>query len=198
MTTDFTGSDAWHTTISGPATAQAVTAPSVCDMGLLVADRTIWLKNRIIGNLKQIELSILRSSSYTEVLNLVTTLGPSITSFADVPGFEITLANAVLEDDIIVCEATLVAAHKGDAISTDRLEMAITGAGTSGAVHVVSSDAGAWATTKVSHAEVRASGGAAPTIKLRTRCATSGTNDYAQLWGPWVFSVHHLRPIAAP
>jgi hypothetical protein len=197
--TDFTGSDTWHTTITGPSAAEDVTHLSVVDMGTLQADREIWLKNRLVGCTRRIEVARVSSGTSAEVMDLVTGLGPSITTFTDVPGVSITLANAVLTGDIIICEVSIVAGHQATdgALSTDRMELAITGSGTSGCVFVLSSVAGAWQTVQPRHMEIRGSDGSAPTIKLRARCATT-ENDIAMLWGPWDFTVLHLRPVAAP
>lgn len=197
MTTDFTGSDTWHTTITGPSTSEYVTAASVIDPLTLQADREVWLFNRLLTCTQLVEVARASSGTSAEVMNLISMLGAGITTFTDVPGFEIALSNAVLTGDIILCEVSVVAGHEGTTLSTDRLELAITGAGTSGAVHVLSSEVGAWQTMQPRHMEVRSSGGSAPTIKLRTRCASTG-NATATLWGPWDFTVLHLRPVAAP
>ena len=47
MGTDFTGSDAWITTLTGPANTNDLTAESCTDMGVQCANRTTWLAARL-------------------------------------------------------------------------------------------------------------------------------------------------------
>ena len=47
MGTDFTGTDAWVATLTGPANADDLTAESCTDMGVQLANRTTWLAARI-------------------------------------------------------------------------------------------------------------------------------------------------------
>jgi hypothetical protein len=49
MPVNFTGVDTWRATITAPANGDTVTGPSVADMGELLADRTLYLYNRLIS-----------------------------------------------------------------------------------------------------------------------------------------------------
>jgi hypothetical protein len=47
MGTDFTGTDAWVGTLTGPANTNDLSAESCTDMGVQLANRTMWLSARI-------------------------------------------------------------------------------------------------------------------------------------------------------
>jgi len=47
MGTNFTGSDTWVATLTGPAANDDLTAASVTDMGTQGANRTMWLSERL-------------------------------------------------------------------------------------------------------------------------------------------------------
>jgi len=47
MPYNFTGSDSWVATLTGPANTDDLTAESCTDMAVQLANRTLWLANRI-------------------------------------------------------------------------------------------------------------------------------------------------------
>lgn len=51
MPVDFTGDDVWEDTITGPSNADPATGLSVSDMGVLLANRTRYLYNRLLSNI---------------------------------------------------------------------------------------------------------------------------------------------------
>src|SRR5687767_9410996 len=68
MPTDFTGTATWRDTITGPANGDKVTGPSVTDMGVLLADRTMWLFGHVVPFYSSVNLAI---AATTELITLV-------------------------------------------------------------------------------------------------------------------------------
>lgn len=197
MTTDFTGSDVWHDTITGPSNAEDVTAASVIDPMTLMADREIWLKSRLVGCGRILEHKQVTSSSLLgSLIDLKTT-----TAWTLIPGITLTLANAAEVGDIILASASAQVFYKGTTVGTNYIKLALSTPASSslpnGSAQVVSKEDGDVTPVHLSlNGKVAIAGGT--DCALYGACATSSDNDFATVFSPFSLRVVHLRPVAAP
>lgn len=200
MTTDFTGSDTWHAVISGPSTATPVTAASVCDMGVLEADRSMWLKNRLVGCGQILSAPFVGATTMLgSVIDLKTT-----TTYTTIPGMTLDLDDAVEVGDIVMVRAQMQVQYQGVAVPTNGMKlMPCVPEGGVGHANVTS------AQLVISHTndqiqpvsigvtyKVAVAGGTG--VSIKGACFTSSDNTTATVFSPWFLSAVHIRPVAAP
>lgn len=206
--TDFTGSDTWRTTITGPSTAEAVTAASVCDMGVLQADREVWLYNRVVGRSTAVEIDASpegTSEAPADIFDL-----KAITSWTTVSTVTHTTTAAAQPGDIIrgtiVCHVRSTRIRAGYVGLRPRVTVDVDGSpaiatafrrrflGAAGA-HTIH-------TTPVSLeflALMPALTDGVVTVDLQAICTTlPDVSDDIYIQSPWEVFVEILRPVAAP
>lgn len=83
MPVSFTGSDNWETDITGPANGDDDDGPSVADMGVLLANRTMYLFNRRMGEAHIATDTSLSVDSVTAVYAVVAGLSIAFTIDVD-------------------------------------------------------------------------------------------------------------------
>lgn len=193
MTTDFTGDDTWHATISGPADLEPMTGLSASDMGLLLADRTVWLKNRLVSGLRLLEALRVSSTTVAMLRDL-----KASTSFLDITGVTKTLANDLEAGDVLLAWADVHALAECDVVPTNRVELAIAINGTAVNLRAVSTEAKTLTHVGLHTLYVAVTTVTTPTINVRGRCSTASAIPTAEAWGPYDLSILHLRPVAAP
>jgi hypothetical protein len=194
MTTDFTGTATWRATISGPADGEPRTGDSVSDMGVLLADRTMWLKDALVGRLEVVEFA--RAASNVDALLLDLGTG---TTFVDITGVTVTLASTLQVGDLVVVRASSHVFTDCTAARSNRVEMAI-------ALEGVALNR-AYASTEsptFTHVDagitylVEAGSVVTPTFSLQGRCNTATGLATAEVYGPYDLTVVHLRPCPEP
>lgn len=199
--TAITGSDTFTATCVGPDPGTA-THTQVNDLGEHLANRTIWLKNRLVGCGDILEHGLIGSSSLlASLIDLKTQ-----TTYTTIPGMTYTLAEAADVGDIILVEASCQVLYQGDTLGTDYLKIGIRapngGSSTlQGATVRVFSDESTTPhiapCTLAAALKVTGSDGGT-LVDIQGACATSGGNTFASVYGPWTLSVMHIRPVAAP
>lgn len=115
MTTDFTGSDAFPALINGPEPGSGVTAASVNDPMVQLANRSIWLKNRTVGRASLLE-RVADSSSFGDSGPTTLQDMKAVTAWTDIAGVEITTTEDVAEGDIVLARCCVhVRSKRADA-----------------------------------------------------------------------------------
>lgn len=209
MGTTFTGSDSFPAAISGPVATEAITGISVTDGDTLLADRTIWLKNRVVGRSTQIDYAVAKST--------VNDTGPAdivdmkaITSWTDVSGVTVASTLAVAASDIVIVSCLAHVRHKRTTAGFLGLRIKLTYS-LAGVPTSAVANARRWigdsAATDLPYvpveltlvAPIAPTANSTITAQLQAICtAAGGGGDSLFVADPWAMSLRVLRPVAAP
>ena len=197
--TAITGSDVFTATCVGPDPGTA-THTQVNDLGTHLANRTIWLKNRLVGCGDILESTIIGTST---ILGSLIDL-KVLTTYTLIPGMQVTLANAAKVGDIVLVEASCQVQYQGDALLTNHLKLALKapngGSSTvqSATARLVSSETPSLTHVHLGQALLVTGSDGGTEVGVYGACATSSGNTTATVRTPWAMSVTHIRPVAAP
>lgn len=103
MPVDFTGSPVWHDTIVGPANGDKVTGPSVSDMGVLLADRTMWLFGHVVPFYSSADLAVPLTTELITAVDFATIFSDSLVLERD----STVIATMVMPAMIVDVDTTL-------------------------------------------------------------------------------------------
>lgn len=191
MTTDFTGDDTWHETITGPADLEAMTGDSVSDMGVLLADRTIWLKNRVAGRyIVMAESQVTADVPGTTLLNAA-----ALTTYTDVPTVTVNMSSCI-DTDILVARLVIAAATEMESVASAlRVRLACSAGSQVSQGAIVSSEAAAYQTIHVAH---RFPIGLSATVTVKAQACVLTAATTANVLNSFALQVTHLRLVPTP
>jgi len=197
--TAIVGSDTFTATCVGPDPGTA-THTQVNDLGTHLANRTIWLKERLVGCGQILSAPFVGATTMLgSVIDLKTT-----TTYTTIPGMTLDLDDAVEVGDIVMVSAQFQVQYQGIAVPTNGMKlMPCVPEGGVGHANVSSGQ------LVISHTndqiqpvsigvtyKVAVAGGTG--VSIKGACFTSSDNTTATIFSPWFLSAVHFRPIAAP
>lgn len=192
--TAIIGLDVWTGTVVGPSPGVA-THTQVNDLGVGLANRTVWLKNRVVGAYKLLQsTSVSNESIFTEALL------SSSSSWTAVPGVSVNLSTAPVENDLLLISAhvqlrTISAVAVGTDYAGVGLITPVTWIFPNNTMRYLSDVTGGIHPVELSMSQRVGPASVGTTVAM---FATSAGVSKASVLSPWALRVIHMRPVAAP
>ncbi len=190
--TAIVGSDTFTATCVGPDPGTA-THTQVNDLGVGLANRTIWLKDRLVEATQLIEHARVNSSTLAPLTDL-----KASTTYLDIAPVTITLANSILAGDLVIVECMCHVNLECTTSPTNRVDMALALETVPVAFAHLSSESASFLPCRIRLAYVAVGTTTTPTFQLQGKCSTAVDLAQAEVYGPYDMTVTHLRPVAAP